>query len=228
MDLKKADQKPQQSSPEMMENTALPENEIAPISPKGEIQQPVRPQRFFRKVLIWLVIAVIIFSGGMAADHFLRYKPLSEASAATQAELDQARQDLDNIQADVDRLNRSNQAAGDAIAALETEKKALLDELDLTATHLDLFQVLVDVSNARVALFLENVPEAKTNLLKTQQRLENLLPRITEYDPTLAQDIPQRLNLIISGLDRDVETVKIDLELITKDLLNIEEAVFGD
>jgi multidrug efflux pump subunit AcrA (membrane-fusion protein) len=228
MDLKKADQQPQQSSPEMMENTALPENEIAPISPKGEIQQPVRPQRFFRKVLIWLVIAVIIFSGGMAADHFLRYKPLSEASAATQAELDQARQDLDNIQADVDRLNRSNQAAGDAIAALETEKKALLDELDLTATHLELFQVLVDVSNARVALFLENVPEAKTNLLKTQQRLENLLPRITEYDPTLAQDIPQRLNLIISGLDRDVETVKIDLELITKDLLNIEETVFGD
>jgi hypothetical protein len=89
-------------------------------------------------------------------------------------------------------------------------------------------QVLVDVSNARVALFLENVTEAKTYLVKTQQRLEDLLPSIAEYDPALAQDMPQRLNLIISGLDRDTETAKIDLELITKDLLDIEKAVFGD
>jgi hypothetical protein len=88
-------------------------------------------------------------------------------------------------------------------------------------------QVLVDVSNARVAQFLDNVEEAKTSLVKTQQRLENLLPRIAEYDPALAQDMPQRLNLIISGLDRDTENI-IDLELITKDLLGIEAAVFGD
>ena len=88
--------------------------------------------------------------------------------------------------------------------------------------------MLVDVSNARVALFLENVEEAQTYLVKTQQRLDDLLPRITESDPALAQDLPQRLNLIISGLDRDPETAKIDLELITKDLLNIEEALFGD
>ena len=88
--------------------------------------------------------------------------------------------------------------------------------------------MLVDVSNARVALFLENVEEAKATLVNTQQRLDKLLPRISEYDPALARDMPQRLNLIISGLDRDTETAKIDLELITKDLLQIEEAVFGD
>ncbi|MCJ7716540.1 MAG: hypothetical protein MUO54_08475, partial [Anaerolineales bacterium] len=72
------------------------------------------------------------------------------------------------------------------------------------------------------------VEEAKDTLVNTQQRLGNLLPRIAEFDSALAQDMPQRLNLIISGLDRDTETVIIDLELITRDLLDIEETVFGD
>ena len=228
MDNKNADNKPDLSSPETMEDTVQPAAETAASSVKEEKPQSSRGQRFFRKVLIWLVVFVIAFSAGMAADHFLRYKPLSEANVATQTELDQAHQDLSDLQASIDRLTILNQEAGDNIAELETDKKALQDEIDITKTHLELFQVLVDVSNARVALFLEDVQEAKTYLVQTQQRLEDLLPRIAEYDPALAQDLPQRLNLIISGLDRDTETAKIDLELITKDLLQIEEAVFGD
>jgi septal ring factor EnvC (AmiA/AmiB activator) len=228
MDNKNADKQPNQSPPEMIEDPVPPASETAAASAKEEKPQPNRLQRFFRKALIWLVIIVIAFSAGMAADHFLRYKPLSEANVATQAELDQAHQDLSDMQAGIDRLNILNQEAEDNIAKLETEKQALQDEIELTKTHLELFQVLVDVSNARVALFLENVDEAKTNLVQTQQRLENILPRIAEFDPALAQDMPQRLNLIISGLDRDTETAKIDLELITKDLLNIEEAIFGN
>jgi len=228
MDKKNADQQPDQLPPEMIEDAAPPAAETTTTSAKEEKQQPSRLQRFFRKVLIWLVIIVIAFSAGMAAYHFLRYKPLSDANVETQIALDQAHQDLSDIQADIDRLNILNQEAGDTIAKLETEKKALQDEINTTTTHLKLLQVLVDVSNARVALFLDDGEEAKATLVNTQQRLENLLPRITEFDPALAQDMPQRLNLIISGLDRDTETVKIDLELITKDLLGIEAAVFGD
>jgi hypothetical protein len=87
---------------------------------------------------------------------------------------------------------------------------------------------LVDVSNARIALFLDDVEGAKAALTNTPQRLENLRPSITEYDTSLAQSMPQRLNLIVSGLERDVETAKIDLELFTKDLLEVEAAIFGD
>ncbi len=228
MDEKNMDKKPEQSSPEKIEGPVQPAAETAAASVKEEKPQPSRGQRFLRTILIWLVVIVIAFSAGMAADHFLRYKPLSEANVAAQTELDQAHQDLIDLQANIDRLTLLNQEAKDNIAELETEKIALQDEIDITKTHLELFQVLVDVSNARVALFLEDVQEAKTYLVQTQQRLENLLPRIAEYDPALAQDMPQRLNLIISGLDRDTETAKIDLELITKDLLHIEEAVFGD
>lgn len=228
MNKKNAEKQPDQSSPEKLEEAASPAADSGAASPKQDKPQPSRSRLFFRKMLIWLVIIAVAFTAGIAADHFLRYKPLLAAQVEAEDALDQAQQDLSDLQIENDRLDILNQDAGVQIAKLETEKKALQDELDTTVTHLELLQVLVDVSSARVALFLENVKDAKTYLVKTQERLDDLLPHIAEYDPALAQDMPQRLNLIISGLERDTENAKIDLELITKDLLNIEEAVFGN
>jgi hypothetical protein len=106
--------------------------------------------------------------------------------------------------------------------------KPLQDELNTTTAHLTLLQVQVDVSNARLALSLNDVEGAKAALSNTQQRLENLVPRIANFDNSLAQSMPQRLGLIVSGLGRDPETAKIDLELFSKDLLRIEAALFND
>ncbi|HCC78032.1 MAG: hypothetical protein A2X25_00290 [Chloroflexi bacterium GWB2_49_20] len=172
--------------------------------------QPGRLQRFFRKLLIWLVVLALAFLAGIVTYHYLRYKPLSEAIV------------------DTERLNIEVQAANKKIAALEGEKKALQGEAETATAHLKLLQVLVDVNNARMALFLDDVEAAKAALVNTQDRLKNLIPIITEFDANLAESMPQRLNLIITGLERDTETVKIDLELFTKDLLEIEAALFGD
>jgi hypothetical protein len=106
--------------------------------------------------------------------------------------------------------------------------KPLQEELNTTTAHLTLLQVQVDVSNARLALSLNDVEGAKAALSNTRQRLENLVPRIANFDTSLAQSMPQRLSLIVSGLGRDPETAKIDLELFSKDLLKIEAALFND
>jgi hypothetical protein len=106
--------------------------------------------------------------------------------------------------------------------------KPLQDELNTTTAHLTLLQVQVDVSNARLALSSNDVEGAKAALSNTQQRLQNLVPRITNFDNSLAQSMPQRLSLIVSGLGRDPETAKIDLELFSKDLLRIEAALFNE
>jgi hypothetical protein len=103
----------------------------------------------------------------------------------------------------------------------------LQEELNTTNAHLELSQVMVDVSNARIALALNNVAGAKAALLDTPQRLKKLLPRITVFDTNLAQSMPQRLSLIISGLDRDIKTAKIDLDLFNQDLLELEAALFS-
>jgi hypothetical protein len=105
--------------------------------------------------------------------------------------------------------------------------KPLQDELDTTTAHVELLQVLVDVSNARLALSSNDVEGAKAALSNTQQRLDNLVPRIAVFDTNLSQSMPQRLSLIVSDLERDPETAKIDLELLNKDLLEIEAALFN-
>ena len=106
--------------------------------------------------------------------------------------------------------------------------KPLQTELNTTKAHLTLLHVQVDVSNARLALALNDVEGAKAALNNTQERLVNLLPRIANFDTSLAQSMPQRLGLIISGLGRDPETAKIDLELFSLDLLKIDAVLFND
>ncbi|HEY5139803.1 MAG TPA: hypothetical protein VIJ25_10880 [Methylococcales bacterium] len=105
--------------------------------------------------------------------------------------------------------------------------RPLQAELNTATAHSELLQILVDVSNARLALALNDIGGAKAALSNTQQRLDVLLPRISVFNSNLAQSMPQRLGLIVSGLDRDPETAKIDLGLITNDLLQIETALFS-
>jgi hypothetical protein len=178
MNQKNADILPDRPTPETLNESQTPvPPEPEATSTKTEKRQPGRLQRFFRKVLIWLVVLAIVFLAGVITDHYLRYKPLQ-------------------------------------------------DELKTATAHVELLQVLVDVNNARLALFLDDVVGAKAALLDTQQRLDTLLPLIAIFDTNLAQSMPKRLSLIRSGLERDTETAKIDLELFTKDLLAIEGALF--
>ena len=197
------------------------------LSSKTEISRNVFPG--FVMALINLPMSIgFAFLAGIIADHYIRYRPLSEALAHTQTELDHANQSISDLQAELERLNTTIQEANDRITSLEGEGKTLQEELDTAKAHLELLQVLVEISNARLALFLNDAEGTKAALVSTPQRLDNLLPRITEFDANLAQSMPQRLSLIIIGLERDTETAKIDLELLTKNLLDIEAALFGD
>jgi chromosome segregation ATPase len=177
--------------------------------------------RTLRKVLIGLVIVAVIFLAGFLTDHFIRYSPLSEELEKTQAELEQANQELSDLQDENDRLTSANETALDEIADLEA------DLTDATA-NLKFFQVLVNVNTARLELFLENIEGAQAALVDTQDNLEDLLPYIEEVDAELALSLPRRLELILSGLERDPETALIDLELLTKDLLELEPLLVVD
>ena len=106
-----------------------------------------------------------------------------------------------------------------------TRRRAELASVKANALY---YQVLVDVNTARIELFLEDIEEAQAALENTIENLEALLPFITEVDPELALRLPRRLDQIVSGLARDLETSLIDLELFTKDLLELEPLLVSD
>lgn len=201
----------------------LPEEQIAPdtkasaqqegeaqIPPAKPVKQPLsRMRRFWRTSLVWLAMVAIAFTAGVVTFNFLRYKPQAK-------ELAQAYDTTTDLQNQVISLTTQLNTATDRLVVLEDVQ-----------THLDLMQVLVDVNNARLALVNKDVPAAKAALENTSQHLEDLAPRLSASDASLVTSLPQRLALILSGLDGDVETAKVDLELLAGNLLDIEATMFG-
>jgi len=206
---------------DMPESSEVPE-EAEPEIPPTETPEkapPTRLQKFFRQLLIWLIIIVIAFTAGLLLDHFLRYKPLSDNLLETQSELEAANQAVAELQEEIVGLEENIETANTKVEGLE-------EDLDLANARLQFYQVLVDINNARIAMFDEDTEAALAALENTQQRLEELEPVIQEENPELALSLPRRLELIVSGLERDPEIAKIDLELFTKDLLELELYLF--
>jgi cell division protein FtsB len=190
-------------------------------SKKVEKKPPSRFVRILRKILIGIGIAALIFLAGFLTDHFVRYQPLSVTLDETIAELEQANQTISDLEAQNTQLTNANRTANNEIFALE-------EELAAVKANALYYQVLVDVNTARIALFLEEIEGAQAALADTQDNLEALLPAIIEVDPELGLSLPRRLELIISGIARDPETSLIDLELFTKDLLELGPLLVSD
>lgn len=184
-------------------------------SKKVEKRPPNRFQRVLRKILIGLGIGALLFLAGFLTDYFVRYQPLSNTLDETRVELEQAKQTISGLEAQNTQLTNANRIANNEIFALEAE----LASVKANALY---YQVLMDVNTARISVFMEDIEGAQTALADTQDNLEALLPYIIEVDPELGLSLPRRLDLIISGLARDPETGLIDLELFTKDLLELE------
>jgi chromosome segregation ATPase len=166
-------------------------------------------------------VVAVAFLAGVLIFNFVRYQPLNERLNQTQTELTQSNQNVRNLEAKL-------ATASNKVTALENDNQALQSELDTATTHLELLQALVDINNARLALVDGDLPAAKVSLENTSTKLEVLAPRIAEVDTNLAQSMPQRLALILAGLDSNIENAKVDLELLTGNLLDVEAALFDE
>lgn len=198
----------EQTAPDA-KTSAQPDSGIQAAPAKVEKPQLGRMRRFWRTSLIWLAVVAIAFTAGVLTFNFLRYQPQLN-------ELAQAYRTTTELQNQVISLTSQLKTATDRLAVLEDVQ-----------THLELLQVLSDVNNARLALIDKDVSAAKAALEKTSRRLEDLAPRISAANASLTASLPQRLALILSGMDINVETAKVDLELLAGNLLDIESTLFS-
>lgn len=165
------------------------------------VKEPSRLTLFMRKALIWLGAGLAVFLAGFLTMYFTLYQPKVAA-------LEQTSADLTDAQAEIVSLN------------------ARLEMLDGADAHRSLLAVMVDVYDSRLALTEENAVAAKSALANTPARLDDVLDEIEEFDATLAEALPQRLNLIRTNIDRDPETAIADCDQMIEDLLEVEQALF--
>ena len=204
---------------------AAQDKPLAPSLGKPAPDKPVSPPaggmpRFLRLGLIWLGVLLVTFLAGVLTYHFVRYQP-------TAASLVQANQSVANLQTKSDGLTRQLEIANGKIATLESENQVLQTGLADSNVHIELLKALTDINAAHIALSNQDISGAKVALSNTENQLDSLKPSIASVDAALADNISQRLALIVAGMERDADSAKVDLELLAKNLLDVETLLFS-
>ncbi|MFN2215437.1 MAG: hypothetical protein ACK2TS_00690 [Anaerolineales bacterium] len=206
---------------EQMENETV---EVQP-DPKQEVQNEpaVQPEaekppkkkelskgrRVWRKFLLWLTLIAVVFLAGVLTLNYVRLQP-------TLRELTQAYQTIADLEGQVSDLTAQ-------LAAAESTS----DSLQGADAHREFLQVQLDISSARLALEKGDVEAAKGALSETTKRLQALIPEIKKVDAGLSDSLPQRLSLVLSGLDGNVDNAAVDLGLLADDLQNLVDTLFS-
>ena len=165
------------------------------------VKEPSKFQQFLRQGLIWLGVIAGGFLAGFLTFYFVLYQPKVAA-------LEEAESQVQGLQSQLDTVN----------SRLET-----LEDAD---THRTLLEAMVDAYDARLAMARENVVAAKSALSGTTATLEEISAEIEAFDSGLASALPQRIELIRTNLDRDLETAIADCDQLIEDLIEVEQALF--
>jgi hypothetical protein len=174
----------------------------------AEVKEPTRFQLFLRRALIWFGVVLAFFAAGFATFYFVLYQP----KVAENSELQQT---IEDFESQVAKLEEENAMLAEDSAALEAAE-----------VHKTLLMVMVDTYDARYALGEENTVAAKSAFSGTNAALATILDEISDFDSGLAETLPQRLKLIQTNIDRDIETAIEDCDQLIEDLLAVEEALY--
>ncbi len=179
-----------------------------PETKEGEVKEPTAFQRFIRQAVTWLAVVAVAFLAGMITFYFTLYQPKIDQLNQTEANLSETEQELNALTAELQEVT------------------AQRDALENAQDYRMLLSIMVDIYTARLALTQENTSAAKTALSDTEDTLTAILSVIREFDANLASTIPQRLSLIRTNIDGNIENAIADCDLMIKDLRDIEKALY--
>ena len=221
------DQNDSTPAPAMPEKEAgnvppTPSKPATDTKPAMEVTKgPGKAGVIFRSLLIGLGVIVVAFLAGVLTYHLVRYKP-------TETSLSQANQSIADLQTSSDALTSQLDIANRQISNLKSENQALQTSLETAELHIELLQALAEINAAHIALTKQDVAAAKVALSNTGIRLESLKPSIGSVDAALADNISQRLALINTSMDNDLESARAELGLLANNLINVETLLFGE
>jgi hypothetical protein len=176
-----------------------------------------RPNRRFRKILLWVVGFVVVFAAGVVLSWFLQVRPQATQIAELSAEVLSVQEQIDQLNTEVEGLR-----------PLVEENAALAEELVSTRAHLDLLSVLVDVTTAQLALAQEDDIAARAALTGTDARLNTLKATLKGANANDVNEMIGRLQLVLEEVESDAFAARRDLEILANNLLALERVLFGE
>lgn len=179
------------------------------------VAEKKRMPRWLKIGLIGLGTVIVLFFAGFLTDHFTRFLPLQRSFEMKSKQVE----DLENqVSSLTDELNKAN----DKITGLNSEIAGLQSNLDEVSIHLELLSAIRELQAAQIFLENDDISGAKVALRSTPDRLENLKAVIAPLDATLADNISDRMIMILSDLDQNQFMAKSNIALLISNLENIE------
>ncbi len=196
-----------------------PQPAVEETPPAEERPAGGRVGRFFRTLLRWAVLVVVLFAAGVFTAYFVLYRP-------AQTRVDGLQGQLTSVQQTQEITQKSLKAAQDQAVALQTQAAQAKADLDKANGQAALQTTLTDLANAKLALVNKDGPGAKVALMSAQTDLGKLLPAVQAKDSNMADAISARLSLVINELNRDPKTAQNDMDILTKNLQDLQKVLF--
>jgi hypothetical protein len=177
----------------------------------GDIKPPSRVGNFFRRLLRWLVGAVIIFALGVGVTYFVLYLPVKQEYAQAQIKLEQIPELESSLEATTNDLRSCKEQRDDAIKKIEN-----------TNLQTNLLTILADINRANFALLKEDLPRARAILMGTTSKMKGLSTEIAKQNDKLAKEINQLLIDAIRDLDSNPDKTQASLDQLSNTLLELQ------
>lgn len=175
-----------------------------------------KPSRFFRRVLIWLVVIAVAFAAGFFVDASLRYQPEREANQELQTEVRAAENRVEELEDEIQRLS-----------VFEERNLALEEDLAAMETHLVVVSTQKAVADTMLALTDDDLAQARLSLDRVGRNLADLVERLNEDQVEVVENMQQRHDLIMEELARDSSAAMSDLEVLASKLVSLENTLFS-
>ena len=177
---------------------------------------PSRFNLFLRGVLRWAAGLILVFGLGVVATWIVRVRPQADQLDALQGRIDGLQSEVDALTSEVEELRPLKQKTTD-----------LENQLTLAEGHLQVLQILVDVTSAQVQMGLGDTAAARQALAETGGRLEALRKTLGPDADKEVQPMLDRLGLVLSEMDGNSFAAVNDLEVLAGDLVVFERSMFG-
>ncbi|HLF91472.1 MAG TPA: hypothetical protein VI451_21180 [Anaerolineales bacterium] len=197
---------------------------VPDISSEAISRPESKASQFFRSLLRWMGMALIVFGLGALAAYFLFSVPKSNELKLAGQELATANATISELQGEITTLENRI----DELSALEETNQSLQADLDMAQSHVLLLDALVDVRAAQYALADGDPASAGEVLTHTAKTLTELQQALDGEQVQSVDALLSRLELAIGELDTNAFAAQSDLEVLATSLLQLEETLINE
>lgn len=201
--------------PDIPEETA-PQEPVSTEMPAP--REESRFRRFMRSLVRAAAVILILFGAGFLIAYFFWARPAQQQVAQVQSRLEQAQRDLSSAE------TRMAESEGQ-VRNMQTQVEQAHAEVEQAQNLAALQTVRTDIAVARLALANKDGPSARNALVQAQNNLAKLLPALKAADEGLANSVAGRLDIILNELNRDPTTAISDMDILSRNLDQAEEAL---